>query len=169
MTGNEHLARRTTLGIVLIVVGLFVLVDLALVARVSTLTKGAAAIAAGGFEIFHGLWTREWRGFLSRILLGVLYVGFGVVLLMQPSFGIEFVLYALGLLLLGSGLVRCWMGLRERGSFQWLFVSGLFGIAGGLIILAGWPIAGIRGISVLLGLDLVVHGIAWLAIVWRRD
>lgn len=169
MTENKSLLSRTALGVVLIAVGLFVLVDVALVARVSALAIGGAAVVAGAFEIFHGFWTKEWRGFLSRILLGVLYVGFGAALVTQPGFGSLFLLYTLGLVLVASGIVRCSMGIRQRGSFHWLLASGLFGMAAGLMILTGWPITGIRAIAILLGLDLVLHGIAWLAVAWWRN
>lgn len=169
MAESTPLIRRTALGVVLIAVGLFVLVDVALVARVSTFAIGGAAIVAGAFEILHGFWTKQWRGFLTRILLGALYAGFGAALVTQPGFGSLFLLYTLGLVLVASGIVRCSTGLRERASFHWLLMSGLFGIAAGAIILTGWPIAGIRAVAVLLGLDLVLHGIAWLAIAWWRN
>ena len=168
MNEKETTISRTALGLVLVAVGLFVLVDVALVARISTLAVGGAAVVAGAFQIFHGFTTKEWGGFVGRILLGVLYAGFGIALLMRPDFGPLVLLYTLGLVLVASGVVRCAMGIRERGTFLWLIASGLFGIAAGLSILTGWPISGIRVIAVLLGLDLVTHGIAWLAIVWRR-
>lgn len=160
---------RTALGIVLLAAGVFVLADVTLVARLSIVAIGGAAIVAGVFEIVHGFWTRERSGLIGRILLGILYAGFGAALMSRPDFGSLFLLYSLGLVLVASGIVRAVMAVRQRGSFWWLLASGLFGIAAGLVILTGWPISGIRVIATLLGLDLVTHGIAWLAITWRRN
>jgi uncharacterized membrane protein HdeD (DUF308 family) len=78
--------------------------------------------------------------------------------------------YSLGLALLISGAVRVMLGYKHRQTFGWmLLVSGLVGLIGGLVILAGWPVSGARAIGFLLGLDLVVHGAAWLAAAWRRQ
>jgi uncharacterized membrane protein HdeD (DUF308 family) len=160
--------NRTALGIVLIAVGLFVLVDVALVARISVLVIGGAAIAGGAFQAVHSFWTKEWTGFLWRLLLGALYIAFGAALITRPGLGATFLLYALGLVMVASGVARAWMGIKERGGFLWMILSGLFGIAAGLVILTGWPISGIRAIAVLLGLDLVTHGVAWLSAAWRQ-
>lgn len=159
---------RTTLGVVLIAVGLFVLVDVALVARISVLFIGGAAVAAGAFQIVHSLWKKEGKGFPWRVLLGALYIGFGVALITQPGLGTPFLHYVLGLVLAASGAARLWMGIKERGNFLWMIVSGVVGIAAGLVILTGWPLSGIRVITIALGLDLVTHGIAWLSAAWRQ-
>src|SRR5215831_10849221 len=81
---------RILLGIVFIVLGVFVLGDLALATLISTLFIGAMAVAAGAFEIVHSFWTKGWGGFLWQILLGVLYVVFGYLLVTQPLSGALF-------------------------------------------------------------------------------
>ena len=44
-------------------------------------------IGAGAFEIAHAFWTKEWGSFLWRVLLGALYLAFGLMLLAQPASG----------------------------------------------------------------------------------
>src|SRR3954468_6225021 len=72
------------LGIVMVLAGILVLGDVVLVTVISTMVIGLTAIAAGAFEIIHAFWTKGWGGFLWQVLLGVLYVAFGVVLMRQP-------------------------------------------------------------------------------------
>lgn len=45
-------------------------------------------------------------------------------------------------------------------------MSGLFGVVAGFIILSGWPTSGIWVLGLLLGVDLITHGAAWLTYGW---
>ena len=54
---------------------------------------------------------------------------------------------------------------REAG---WIMLlSGVFGVLAGLVILTGFPMTGLWVIGFLLGVDLIVHGLGWLAYAWR--
>jgi uncharacterized membrane protein HdeD (DUF308 family) len=73
----------------------------------------------------------------------------------------------LGLLLFVSGIVRILLSFRYWGDGGWLMlVSGIFGVLAGLVILSGWPVTGLWVLGALLGIDLIVHGLAWLAHGW---
>lgn len=158
---------RVVLGVVLILVGLFVLGDVTMATLISTKLIAIVAIVAGGFEIAHAFWTKGWRAFIWQIVLGVLYVAFGVVLLNRPVQGALVLTIALGLLLFASGIVRILLSFRHWGDGGWLmFISGTFGVLAGLVILSGWPVTGLWVLGALLGIDLIVHGLAWLAHGW---
>ena len=110
---------RVMLGTILVLAGVFILGDLGLAAVISTVFIGATAIAAGAFEIAHACWTKGWGGLVWHILLGVLYVVFGIVLVAEPLSGSLVLGYVLGLLLLFSGILRIMLALpwfaRGRG------------------------------------------------------
>lgn len=158
---------RILLGIVLILGGIFVVGDLALATLVSTLLIGFTAIVMGAFEIIHAFWTKGWGGFLWQILLGALYIVFGWIVVSQPVSGALILTYVLGLVLLASGIVRIIVAFTHWSKAGWLMlVSGVFGILAGLIILTGWPATGIWVLGLLLGIDLISHGVAWLTRGW---
>ncbi len=158
---------RVLLGIVLVGAGAVVLADLALVAIVSTMFIGSVAVAVGAFEILHAFWTRGTGGLPWKALLGVLYLAVGIVLLSQPGSGNLILTYAVGLLLLLSGLVRIRLGVGSWQEHGWIMVlSGLFGALAGLSILAGFPRTTLWGLALLLGIDLMAHGAAWLSFAW---
>lgn len=160
---------RILLGLVLIAAGIFVLGDITLATLVSTLFIGAMAIVAGGFEIIHAFWTKGWGGFAWQILLGVIYVAFGIVLLNQPVTGALVVTYALGLMLLISGIVRAFISVSHWQNAGWLMLlSGVFGILAGLVIITGFPMSGLWVLGLVLGIDLISHGVAWLTYAWMR-
>jgi uncharacterized membrane protein HdeD (DUF308 family) len=158
---------RVLLGIVLILAGLFVLGDVALATLISTVFIAAVAIVAGGFEIVHAFWIKGWGAFIWRIVLGVLYIAFGLVLLNRPVAGALALTYALGLLLFASGIVRIFLSFKYWSEGGWLMlISGIIGVLAGLVILAGWPVTGLWVLGFVLGIDLISHGIAWLAYGW---
>jgi uncharacterized membrane protein HdeD (DUF308 family) len=158
---------RVLLGIVLILGGLFVLGDIALATFVSTLLIGFTAMVAGAFEIIHAFWTKGWGGLIWHVLLGALYIIFGWMVVYQPVSGALILTLALGLVFLASGIVRVIVAFMHWSEGGWLMlVSGAFGILAGLIIVTGWPASSVWVLGLLLGIDLISHGVAWLA--YRR-
>ncbi len=155
------------LGLFMILAGLLVLGDVAFFTVVSALFIGWMAIAIGAFEVFHAFWTKGWGGFVWQVLLGILYIAFGIVLISQPVTGALVLTYVLGLALLVSGAVRMLIGIGrwQRGGGIML-ASGAFGVLAGLVILTGFPMTGLWVLGVLLGIDLLSHGIGWLAFAW---
>jgi len=156
------------LGIVMILAGFLVLGDVMLVTVISTMFIGMISIAAGGFEIIHAFWTKGWGGFLWQVLLGILYIAFGVVLVSQPVASALILTYVLGLTLLISGFVRILLGISHWKDAGWIMLlSGAFGVLAGLVILTGFPMTGLWVLGFLLGVDLISHGIAWLGYAWQ--
>ncbi|MDR6658383.1 uncharacterized membrane protein HdeD (DUF308 family) [Tardiphaga robiniae] len=156
------------LGIVLILAGLLILGDVVLATVISTLFIGWTAIAAGVFEMIHAFWTKGWGGFLWQILLAILYVAFGIVLVQQPVASAIILTYVLGILLLVSGVIRVLLGFSRWSKGGWIMLaSGLFGVLAGLVILTGFPGTGLWVLGSLLAVDMISHGLAWLAYAWQ--
>jgi uncharacterized membrane protein HdeD (DUF308 family) len=161
---------RVLAGIVLILAGLVVLGDVVVASIISAMLIGITAIVAGAFEIVHAFWTKGWGRFIWQIFLGILYVAFGLVLVSQPLSSAVFLTYVLGLLLVASGLIRIFLGMRHRREAGWIMVlSGVLGVIVGFIILARWPASGLWVLGLLLGIDLISHGIAWLTLAWKPE
>lgn len=161
---------RVLLGIVLILAGIVVLGDVMVATLISAIVIGIVAIIAGGFEIVHAFWTKEWGKFLWQIFLGILYVAFGLVLVSEPVSGALLLTYVLGLLLFLSGLVRIFLALRHWSEAGWvMLLSGTLGLLVGLVIIARWPMSGLWVLGILLGIDLISHGAAWLTFAWRPE
>jgi uncharacterized membrane protein HdeD (DUF308 family) len=152
----------------MILAGFLVLGDVVLVTVISTIFIGMMAIAAGAFEIIHAFWTKGWGGFVWQVLLGVLYIAFGVVLVSQPVASALILTYVLGLLFLISGFVRIVLGIGHWREAGWIMLlSGTFGVLAGLVILTGFPMTGLWVLGFLLGIDLISHGTAWLIYAWQ--
>lgn len=151
------------LGIVLIAAGAAALGDVVFATIVSVKFIGLTAIAAGAFEIAHAFWTRGWGGFLWQIVLGALYLAFGLVLLTQPASGALILTYVLGAVLFASGIIRCILSFAYWGQNGWIMlISGAFAVLAGVLILFRFPTISDWALGFLLGVDLIVHGLAWL-------
>src|SRR5262249_29557594 len=96
-------------------------------------------------------------------LLGILYVAFGLILWSQPLAGALVITLVLGILLVISGVVRMLLSYKHWNDAGWIMLlSGIVGVLAGAIIIARWPMSGLWGLGLLLGIDLLVHGFAWL-------
>jgi uncharacterized membrane protein HdeD (DUF308 family) len=151
------------LGIVMIAAGIFALSDVMFATIISVKLIGLTAIAAGAFEIIHAFWTKGWGGFLWQILLGTLYLAFGLVLLIEPDSGALILTYLLGALLFASGIIRCVLSFAHWRQNGWMMlISGVFGLLAGVLILFQFRTISLWALGFLLGIDLLSHGLAWL-------
>jgi len=159
---------NTAIGILLILAGVFVLGDVVLATVISAFVLGVVIICAGIAEIVGAFWAGGLRGFLWQAVLGALYVISGWVLVTQPAVGALILTWVLGAVLLISGVARIILGVRHLHDGGWLiFISGLFGLVAGFMILVGWPNTGLWVIGTFLGIDLILHGVGWLTVSWR--
>jgi uncharacterized membrane protein HdeD (DUF308 family) len=151
------------LGIVLIAAGALALGDVVFATIVSVKLIGLTAIAAGAFEIAHAYWTKGWGGFLWQVLLGALYLAFGLLLLTQPISGALILTNLLGAVLFASGVIRFVLSFAHWRQNGWtMLISGAFAIVAGVLILFGFPTISAWALGFLLGVDLIAHGLAWL-------
>lgn len=154
---------RVLLGAVMILAGAAVLADVAFASLVSPTFIGAAAILVGAFEIGYAVSTRGWAGFAWQMILGFVYIALGLLLVGVDGSETRLLPYGLGLLLMLSGIVRILFGLRHWREVGWFMLSsGAFGVLAGLVILAEFPKASLWVLGLLLGIDLISHGLAWL-------
>jgi uncharacterized membrane protein HdeD (DUF308 family) len=66
-------------------------------------------------------------------------------------------------LLFASGIIRCVLGFAYWRNNGWMMLlSGTFGVLAGLFILFGLSTISAWLLGLLLGIDLLAHGLAWL-------
>lgn len=158
---------RVSIEAVLVLAGVLVLGDAALATTISTIVIGIVAIGVGAFEIAHVVWTKGWGGYVWQAGLGLIYIGLGLVLVSQPASGAIILAYVLGLLFLLSGIFRILFSISHWNEVGLImFLAGLVGVLAGFFILTGLPKTGIWVLGLILGFDLISHGIAWLRYAW---
>lgn len=152
-------------GAIFILAGIFVLGDVAAATVISAFLIGILVLVAGAAEVFQAFSAQYWRGFLLRLLIGVLYIIAGLMLVTDPARASITLTLVFALALIASGVVRIVQAVQY---WEWfgalLLISGLVGIAAGLIILSKWPISGLWVLGAVVGIDLLLHGLWWLSL-----
>ncbi len=170
---SPHLATTSwwgalLLGVVFIAAGLFVLGDVALATVISAIVIGFVLLIAGASEVIHAFSAPHWRGLALRLLIGALYGIGGAALIADPLAASVLLTFVFAIALIASGVVRIFQSFQY---WQWfgslLLLSGIVGILAGFVILAKWPVSGLWVLGTLVGIDLLLHGIWWIALGWQ--
>lgn len=153
------------LGVVLIALGVFILFNAVAASIVSAIFFGAAIAVGGLFQIVHAFSARGWGSLAMSLIVGVLFVAGGVLLMLNPLAASLGLTLGIAAMLLASGVVRMVMAFRHWRDFGWvLLASALLGIATGVVLLLGFPWSGLVVPGILLGVDVLFHGVWWLTL-----
>lgn len=152
-------------GAIFIFTGLFVLGDVVAATVISAFLIGILLLVAGAAEVFQAFSAQYWRGFLLRLLVGALYIVAGLMLVTDPARASITLTLVFALALIASGIVRIVQAVQY---WEWfgvlLLISGIVGIAAGLIILSKWPVSGLWVLGAVVGIDLLLHGLWWISL-----
>ena len=152
------------LGIVLLIGGALVLGDVVFASVISTIFIAWAILIVGIFQIAHAFSTVGWKGFVLDLLIGALYIAAGYILLANPLSGALKLTLILGIIWIVSGVFRIILSFALWREAGWgLLLSGIVGALAGGLILSEWPSSGLWVLGLLLGVDLIFHGFAWIA------
>jgi uncharacterized membrane protein HdeD (DUF308 family) len=154
------------LGIVYLIAGIIALGSVALATVVSVLTVGIMMIIAGAAQVVNAFQVKSWGGFLLWLALGALYIIAGLVTFENPVLAATVLTLILGIALMISGIMRTILafGMRQGLPWGWIAASGIITFLLGLVILAHWPFSGLYVLGLILGVDLVLAGLAWIGL-----
>jgi len=93
------------------------------------------------------------------LVVGLVFTGFGVVMLFDVAAGATTIAIIVGAFLIFDGLVEMISGGRRGGSRVWAVVLGILLVIGGIVVVA-WPGVTFLVIAVIWGITLLVGGIA---------
>ncbi len=93
------------------------------------------------------------------LVVGLVFTGFGVVMLFDVAAGATTIAIIVGAFLIFDGLVEMISGGRRGGSRVWAVVLGILLVIGGIVVVS-WPGVTFLVIAVIWGITLLVGGIA---------
>lgn len=96
------------------------------------------------------------------IILGLIVAGVGVLVWLNPELGSGFLTALLMIFFVVNGLWKLSSAFRYRNvrGKGWLLLSGLISLVFVYLLWKQWPLTGVWAIGVLVGLDLLISGIA---------
>lgn len=159
-------AMLTFLGIVLIVFGVICLVSPAIAGGAITYVVGALLAAAGLIQVIQGLREPAWASKLLPIILGCIMIVAGVSVLAHPWIGMTVLTIVLAVSFVLEGCWKIFASFAFRPAVGWLglLLSGIIAIVIGGLIWAEWPASALWAIGVLVGVDLMMTGVAMVAL-----
>jgi len=153
------------LGAVLMIAGVYILLNAVSATIISAVIFGIALLIAGLFEIVQAFWAPHWSGVFWRLVLGVFYAIGGGVLIADPISASVLLTLAFAAAMIASGVVRIFLAFDNWEAYGWLLLlSGLVGILAGVVLISKWPIAGLWFFGAVIGVDLILHGLWWFSL-----
>lgn len=155
-------AASLSIGILLIVLGIVAIALPGFSTLFAETWIALFLITAGGAKIAYGFQNRSSQGFIWQILLGVLYIGTGVMLLVTPRTGVLSLTLLLGTFLLTEGVFELIMAFKVRPQKNWLYLlgNGIITLVLGGMIWAQWPLNAPWVIGTLVGVSILFTGIS---------
>ncbi len=151
------------LGIALIVLGLFALSAMELFTAISVIYFGFLFLVGGLFHVGSAFSARAGGGFFLHLLIGLLDGVVGLLMLARPGAAATLLTALLGLMFLVGGLFRAMVAVGVQPP-RWgaSLLSGVVGAVLGVTILIDIDENRVWVIGLLVGLDFLSRGIAWV-------
>lgn len=155
-----------TIGILLIILGLFALTYQFFATILSTYFIGSLLLIAGITQSIHAFRTKGIGQTTLWAIIGALYIIAGISTFIQPITTSIAITLIIAILLTASGITQCIGALNNRHfpRWGWWLFSGILTLLLGLIILFGWPADSLTILGMFLGVDLIFQGWAYVII-----
>lgn len=161
---RRHWFLHFALGVLLVVLGLTAIGRAFTATLISILFFGWLLVGSGLLQGITAFQVQSWNGFFLHLLGGLLEVIVGVLVVAAPAESAVGLTLLLAVYLLVGGLFRTtaalWLAYPGSG---WAAFGGLISFLLGLAIWRHWPISGLWFLGTCVGIDLLLHGAAWIA------
>ena len=149
--------------VVLGTIGLFMAVAFTVATVVAF---GVLLLLGAASQIAQALRAKGWKASLPHLLIAVLYLAGGLIMVLDPVGASGALTLLIGGVLVAVGIMRIVGALQERGApgWGWLLAGGIASLLLGLLVVAKWPATGLWVIGLLVALELIFSGWAYIFI-----
>ncbi|MDY6980708.1 MAG: HdeD family acid-resistance protein [Pseudomonadota bacterium] len=163
---QQHLGWFIFLGGLMVLLGLAALLFPFAATLAGELTLGVVLLVAGIFGTVHAFRVRPWKGFWLSLLTAVLTVIVGALLLVFPMHGIMTVTLLITAMFLVSGVFRTILAfqLKPHDAWGWILASGILALILGVLVITQLPQAAFWLIGILVGVDFLFAGWAMISL-----
>jgi uncharacterized membrane protein HdeD (DUF308 family) len=149
------------IGVLLIVLGIAAVVLPNVTTIVAETWIAIILASAGASKIFYAIQTRS-EGFVWKLLLGILYVGTGIMLFVYPLTGVLSLTLLLGSFFLTEGVFETVLAfqIRPRQNWGWVLADGIVTLLLGGLVWFQWPFNAPWLIGLLVGISVLSTGIS---------
>ena len=149
------------LGIVQIVLGFLVITFSIFTTLLTIVVLGIFLIFRGIADLFHTVPARRNENFWWRLFGAVLSLIVGFLLILRPVVSLASLTLLIGAFFVTIGVIRAIAASILRfPNWGWVVFSGFAAIVLGALVLAEWPQSSLWLIGMLLGVELLIHGLS---------
>jgi len=154
------------LGAVYLLAGFIALGSVAAATVATVYVVGIMMLIAGVAEVISAFQIKTWGRSLLWMAIGALYIIGGFATFENPLLAAALLTLLLGISLVASGTMRMVLAfsIRDRAAWFAVCLSSAITLLLGVVILAHWPVSSIYILGLMLGIDLIFAGAAWIAV-----
>lgn len=153
------------LGFILIVLGIFALGSTIFVTLLSMIFFGCLLIISGIAQLSYLFFVKEGHHSTYLLVTGLLSAVVGLLILFHPEGSAVTITFLLAVFFIVSGLLRLFNSLLTHQKHMfWSMLYGIIVFLLGIIVLGDMPIAGLVFIGLMIGIELILNGIGWIAL-----
>ena len=151
------------LGVFLIVLGIIATGAAVATTLISVFLLGWILLIAAFGLIIESFLTGRWSGFLLTLAAAALSAIAGITMLSNPLIGAAAITLTIATILIAAGIYRSIAsGVMSYPNWGWSLANGLITLAIGFLLLRALPNASLYFLGILIGIDLIFHGISWV-------
>jgi uncharacterized membrane protein HdeD (DUF308 family) len=161
---RRHWGLFLAQGLVMLVLGLLALAR-PMIATIAVELFAAWLFLIGGIVGLAGVFT-AWKtpGFVWALIRAVMAILIGVLLLWRPIAGVLTLTLLLAAFFAAEGIAYIIASISQRaalpGSWLWVLLSGVIDLILAAIIISGWPGTAAWVLGLLVGINLIMSGVA---------
>lgn len=123
---------------------------------------GWLLIFGGAVQLYRSFKTQGAPGFWGSLLVGLLYVIFGVLLVLYPIAGVFSLTAMLIFFFIAEGLAKIILAFQFRRfrRWGWFLVNGVIALLLAYIIWSGWPGTAFWVLGLLVGINMIFFGVS---------
>lgn len=160
---RENWGWFLSFGILLVILGSLAIGAATFTTFLSVFLIGLLLLTGGIAKVIYSFWSKDWGGFFTSLLVGLLYGITGAIFIGKPIQSAAALTLLIGSLFVVSGSFKIVSSFIGRfANWGWLLFSGIISLVLGIMVLAEWPSASLWLIGVFVGIDLIVYGWTWV-------
>ena len=159
-------------GVILILLGVGSMISPAFAGSAVVYLIGGLLLITGLIQLMAGWQAESWRQKLASLIHGGIAAVGGIAVLAHPFYGLAALSLVLAIFFGVEGVWKVVSSFSYRPVPGWiaLLMSGALDLILGILIWRQWPVSGLWAVGILVGVNLLSTGIAFvaLAITWKR-
>lgn len=161
---QEHWKSIMVEGVLFITLGVIALVLPVAFSIAVEMVVGWLFLIGGGIQLYRSIQSNQAPGFWMMVVSALLAMLLGVLMIFHPLQGLVVITVIIGIYFIAEGIVKSIFALQIQrfASWGWVLLSGVCSIIIGVIVFAGWPSTAMWFVGTLMGVYLIINGVAFM-------